>query len=394
MEKKAVVFGAGNIGRGFLGERLYESGFTVTFIDTDEKKINLINQRREYPVIVVSNDGIREKVVRDVSAIVFSDNDTMVRALVEAEVILTAVGKNALTPVATILAKGLMERIKRRPNSDIHIVVVACENVNDNTEYLRTLLSKCLSEEDMEKVNNSISFPKCVVDRIVPNTLPSGANQDALSVAVEEYFQLVVDETALKAPMPKIDGVEFSSDLSAILEQKLFTLNMAHAIVGYYGYLRKYSFIHEAIADENVFQLLAGALKEVESTITMRHSSINRKCQQLYAEKVISRFQNPYLKDEIVRVARQSKRKLGREDRLIKPALMTLEQGQTPVYLSTGITAALFYDYKGDSQACEIMLDIRAKGIEQTLKEVSGLTTGREMEIARMVKSNHLFRSL
>ncbi|MEK7157526.1 MAG: mannitol-1-phosphate 5-dehydrogenase [Patescibacteria group bacterium] len=394
MEKKAVVFGAGNIGRGFLGERLYESGFTVTFIDTDEKKINLINQRREYPVIVVSNDGIREKVVRDVSAIVFSDNDTMVRALVEAEVILTAVGKNALTPVATILAKGLMERIKRRPNSDIHIVVVACENVNDNTEYLRTLLSKCLSEEDMEKVNNSISFPKCVVDRIVPNTLPSGANQDALSVAVEEYFQLVVDETALKAPMPKIDGVEFSSDLSAILEQKLFTLNMAHAIVGYYGYLRKYSFIHEAIADENVFQLLAGALKEVESTIIMRHSSINRKCQQLYAEKVISRFQNPYLKDEIVRVARQSKRKLGREDRLIKPALMTLEQGQTPVYLSTGITAALFYDYKGDSQACEIMLDIRAKGIEQTLKEVSGLTTGREMEIARMVKSNHLFRSL
>ena len=216
-----MVFGAGNIGRGFLGERLYESGFTVTFIDTDEKKINLINQRREYPVIVVSNDGIREKVVRDVSAIVFSDNDTMVRALVEAEVILTAVGKNALTPVATILAKGLMERIKRRPNSDIHIVVVACENVNDNTEYLRTLLSKCLSEEDMEKVNNSISFPKCVVDRIVPNTLPSGANQDALSVAVEEYFQLVVDETALKAPMPKIDGVEFSSDLSAILEQKL-----------------------------------------------------------------------------------------------------------------------------------------------------------------------------
>lgn len=394
MEKKAVVFGAGNIGRGFLGERLHESGFMVTFIDTDEKKINLINQRREYPVIVVSNDGIREKVVRDVSAIAFSDTETMLQALVEAEIILTAVGKNALTPVATILAKGLMERIKRRPNSDVHIVVVACENVNDNTEYLRTLLSKCLSEEDMKKVNNSISFPKCVVDRIVPNTLPTGANQDALSVAVEEYFQLVVDETALKAPMPKIDGVEFSSDLSAILEQKLFTLNMAHAIVGYYGYLRKYSFIHEAIADENVFQLLVGALKEVESTITMRHSSINRKCQQLYAEKVISRFQNPYLKDEIVRVARQSKRKLGREDRLIKPALMTLEQGQIPVYLSTGITAALFYDYKGDSQACEIMLDIRSKGIEQTLKEVSGLTTEREMEISRMVKSNYLFRSI
>lgn len=394
MKKKAVVFGAGNIGRGFLGERLHESGFAVTFIDTDETKINLINQRREYPVIVVSNDGMREKVVKNVSAVDFSDSETIVQALVEAEVILTAVGKNALTPVATILAKGLMERIKCRPNSDIHIVVVACENVNDNTEYLRELLSKCLSEEDIKKVNNLISFPKCVVDRIVPNILPSGANQDPLSVAVEEYFQLVIDETALKAPMPKIDGVEFSSNLSAILEQKLFTLNMGHAIVGYYGYLKKYSFIHEAMADKNVFQLLVGALKEVELTITMRHLSISREHQEFYAQKVISRFQNPYLKDKIVRVARQPQRKLGREDRLVGPALMTWGQGRIPAYLATGITAALLYDYGEDNQACEITVDIRRKGIEQTLKEVSGLTIGREMEIARMVTSNYLFRSL
>lgn len=393
MKKKAVVFGAGNIGRGFLAERLYESGFAVAFIDTDENKINLINQSREYPVIVVSGNGVREKVVRDVSAIVFSDIEKLIKSIVEADVILTAVGKNALPVVANILAKGLVERIKRRPNSDVHVVVVACENVNDNTEYLRTLLSKCLSEEDTKKVNNLISFPKCVVDRIVPNILPSGANQNPLSVAVEEYFQLVIDETALKTIMPKIDGVEFSADLTAILEQKLFTLNMAHAIVGYYGYLKKYSFIHEAMADKNVYQLLLGALGEVESAITTRHPSINREHQEAYAQKVISRFQNPYLKDEIVRVARQPKRKLGREDRLIKPALITLKQGKIPAYLATGITAALFYNYGEDNQAREIMLDIRRKGIEQTLKEVSGLTTEREMEIARLVKSDYIFRS-
>lgn len=394
MEKKAVVFGAGNIGRGFLGERLHESGFAITFIDTDEKKINLINENHQYPVIVVSNDGIKEKIVRDVSAIVFSNIEKVIKCIVEADIILTAVGKNALSPVANSMAKSLVERIKRRPNSDVHIVVVACENVNDNTEYLRTLLSKCLSEDDMNKVNRLISFPKCVVDRIVPNILPSGTNQDPLSVAVEEYFQLVIEETALKAPMPKIDGVEFSVDLTAILEQKLFTLNMAHAIVGYYGYLKKYSFIHEAMADENVYQLLLGALGEVESAITTRHPSINRGHQGLYAQKVISRFQNPYLKDEIVRVARQPKRKLSKEDRLIKPALIILEQGEIPAYLATGITAALSYNYGEDSQACEITLDIRRKGIEQTLKEVSGLRTRREMEIARMVKSNYLFRTL
>ena len=394
MKMKAVVFGAGNIGRGFLGSLLFKSGFSVIFVDTDKQKIGLINQHGEYPVIAVSNKGITEELVENISGIEFSDSDNLNRAIVDAEVILTAVGKNALPAVAMSLAKGLTERIKRRPNSDAHIVVVACENVNDNTEYLRSLMSKCLSEEDMNKVNNSISFPKCVVDRIVPNTLPSGANQDPLAVAVEEYFQFVIDKKALKASMPIIKGVEFHTDLTAILEQKLFTLNMAHAIVGYYGYLKRCKFIHEAMDDRNVYNLLIGALKEVELTITTRHSSIRSESQELYAQKVISRFQNPYLKDEIVRVARQPKRKLGKEDRLVKPALLTWEQGRIPAYIATGITAALSYDYSGDSQACEIAHDVGIKGIELTMEEISGLKTEREKEIVQMVKSNYIFRIL
>jgi len=53
---RAVVFGAGNIGRGFLGLLLFEAGYEVTFIDVDEARIRLINERREYPVFVLSND--------------------------------------------------------------------------------------------------------------------------------------------------------------------------------------------------------------------------------------------------------------------------------------------------------------------------------------------------
>ena len=146
MDKTAVVFGAGNIGRGFLGSLLWKSGFSPIFIDTDKQKIELINQRREYSVIIASNNGITEEVVENISGIEFSDSDNLTRAIVEAEVILTAVGKNALPAVAVSLAKGLVERIKRRPNSDIH-VVIACENVTDNTGYLRELILKNLSAQ-------------------------------------------------------------------------------------------------------------------------------------------------------------------------------------------------------------------------------------------------------
>lgn len=388
----ALVFGAGNIGRGFLGALLGKGGFAVTFVDVDAAKVALINNERAYPVLVVSSSSMREEVVTNVRAISFADAEALTKAIVDADVLLTAVGKSALSAVAEVLARGLTERLKVRPRSEVHVVVVACENVNDNTAYLRELTLAKAPEELRQEIGALISFPNCVVDRIVPNALPANASSSPLAVAVEDYFQFAVDGTALKAPLPAIPGVEVSTDLGATLEQKLFTLNMAHAIVGYYGYLRGYQFIHEAVADSDIRALLRGAFDEVAATLTGRHTNITRERQDAYAAKVVGRFQNAHLRDDIVRVARQPKRKLGPGDRLVQPALRTLEQGRIPAYLTTGITAALHFDYAGDAQSQELVAAIRAQGIDRVLAEISGLAP--DSELARLVKADFLLRAL
>ncbi|MCL1855982.1 MAG: mannitol dehydrogenase, partial [Clostridia bacterium] len=43
---KAVVYGAGNIGRGFIGHLLYESGFYTTFIEVNKAVVRKINQEK------------------------------------------------------------------------------------------------------------------------------------------------------------------------------------------------------------------------------------------------------------------------------------------------------------------------------------------------------------
>lgn len=73
-----------------------------------------------------------------------------------------------------------------------------------------------------------------------------------------------------------------------------------------------------------------------------------------YIQKILGRFENPYLKDDVERVGRQPLRKLSAGDRLIKPLLGTLEYGLPHVNLVTGIAAAMQYRSEEDPQAQEL----------------------------------------
>src|SRR3989344_2793601 len=210
--KEALVFGAGNIGRGFLGDLLNQSEYHINFVDVDNNKVNLINQERNYTLITVSSDKKNERKINSVNAIYFQDSDKIKTAVIDADIILTAVGKNALKYVAKPLAEGLLKRLKQRPNDELHTIVLACENVQDNTAYLKEKISKYLTGEETDLIENNISFPNCVVDRIVPNTTFEGLN-----VIVEEYFQFVIDANVLKDTFPDIKGIILSSNLNSIL---------------------------------------------------------------------------------------------------------------------------------------------------------------------------------
>lgn len=387
----ALVFGAGNIGRGFLGQLLAASGWSVTFIDVDEGKIALLNRASEYPVRIVSKAGVDETTVRGVRGITLADAAAVAEAIVESELILTAVGKNALAAVAQHLARGLLARSRRRGSADLHVIVIACENVLGNTALLRDLIRADVPEEYHETLLDRVSFPNCVVDRIVP-TVASGPADNPLAVDVERYFQFAVDLNALRGPFPDLPWMQLTTDLGSIVDQKLSTLNMAHAIVGYYGYLRGCRYIHEAMEEPSIRDLLAGALDEVELGLTRTHASISIDDQRRYAASVIERFQNPYLRDEVTRVARQPLRKLGPDDRLVRPARLAMQFGKTPAYLATGITAALHYDYADDTEARELVERVRERGIAHVLRDVSDVEP--ESDLGRLVRADHHFRNL
>ncbi len=369
---KAFQIGAGNIGRALIGEVMHEAGMHVTFADVNETVVCAINNQKGYTVDVVSFEGRKQSFIDDVDAVLMQDEDAVVQQIVEADIITTAVGANILPRIAPMLARGLVERIVKRPHDNVHVAVIACENVEQNTELLRDHILASLSDQKWRtRVLEQISFPNCAVDRIVPNA--NDVSSDPLGVVTEEYYQLAIDTTALKSALPDIAGIQLTGDLPAVLAQKFFTLNGAHAAVAYWGYLKGYETIDKAMQDSSIAALAQGLMKEVSAVLAVVYPSITHDQQQAFAKKTLQRFMNPYLADQPERVGREPKRKLGGADRLLKPAILAIENGQTPANLTMAIVGGLLFANPKDSQALELIQSIESLGVEGALVGVTGL---------------------
>lgn len=362
----AVHFGAGNIGRGFIGLLLNKAGYHTTFVDVNDKLINELNEQKEYNVVLASEKSETIRVT-DVSGLNSMENpEQVIQAIADADIVTTAVGPNSLGKFSELIAKGLEKRsqVSKRP-----LNLIACENMIGGSALLKSKVFDHLSEENKTEFNSLYGFPDAVVDRIVPNQM----NEDPLEVAVEPYYEWVVEEPKIVGEKPPIDGITYVDDLTPYLERKLFTVNTGNAIPAYIGYFMGYSHIQEAMEDEKIRHIIEGALKE-SGEVLIRKYNFDSEEHQRYIDKTIERFLNPYISDEVTRVARGPVRKLEANDRLIRPAKLYMDlTGEEPVYLATVIAAVLLYDNKEDEEAFRLQSLIDDSGLKNTLQTVSDL---------------------
>ncbi|GGP07067.1 mannitol-1-phosphate 5-dehydrogenase [Oceanobacillus neutriphilus] len=363
---KAVHFGAGNIGRGFIGLLLDQSGYEVTFVDVNDEVITAINQDKSYQVHF-ADDTSESSTVRHISGInSMKDPKAVTNAIIEADIVTTAVGPNILPIIAKAVAKGLGERI------DIHrkpLAVIACENMIGGSTLLKKYVYQEIEEMDREGFDDLFSFPDAAVDRIVPNQ----TNENLLDVTVEPYYEWVVEKAFIQGELPEIKGITYVDELGPYIERKLFTVNTGHAATAYLGSYLGHTTIFEALQDKTILDMLNGALQESGQALIEAYG-FDVKTHEAYIQKIISRFQNPHISDEVNRVARGPLRKLGPKDRFVRPASMYLEfTSDAPKYLSKAMAAALLFHNQADEEAVQLQKMIEEKGVKTAFTEVSGL---------------------
>lgn len=189
---------------------------------------------------------------------------------------------------------------------------------------------------------------------------------------VEPFYEWVVDASGIKGARPEISGVTYVDDPMPYIERKLLTVNTGHSAIAYLGYARGLATIHAALEDPEVREVASKALEETGLLLAHEHGFDPKELGE-YRQKVLARFENPRISDEVTRVARAPIRKLGHDERFVSPALRLLEMGREPAHLATVIRALLGFDHPQDPEAVELQETIRAGGGRSALARYAGI---------------------
>lgn len=378
MGKKAVHFGAGNIGRGFVACFLHESGYEVVFADVMDNIVDALNSTPQYKVIEAGVDSTDVKVITNYRAINSKYNEAeLIDEIATADVVTCSVGPNILKFIAPVIAKG----VEKRPNDQKPLAVIACENMINATDALAGHIKNHIPDHRHEDHHERAAYANSAIDRIVPAQDPKAG----LDVTLEKFYEWVVESTPFESDSdvktadnverPSIEGIKWTDNLEPFIERKLFTVNTSHATAAYFGYNRQKKTVDDAMRDADIKAQVTAAIGETANLIVAKHE-IAEDEQDAYKKKIIARISNPYLADAVERVGRAPLRKLGRKERFIGPAAELAEREmKVDALLAAAEMAFRFQNVEGDDESKELAGIMAENSAEDVVSKVCGLTT-------------------
>ena len=372
MNKKTlsiVIFGGGNIGRGFIGQLFSQANYEVIFIDAVPVLVNALNEAGQYPIHLVSEEGNQNLMISPVRAILISDQAAVNAAVAQADIMATAVGVPILQYIAEPVARALHFRSLSGNMAPLDILV--CENKLDAGHYLKELILKADPALDT-MLEQKIGFVETSIGRMVPVLSAEDRIKYPLMVRTEPFQELPLDAAGFKGPIPAIESLKPFAPFHFYHQRKLYIHNMGHALTAYLGWLIGCDTIAEAISIAEIRSLVEHAMRQVGEALSREYGVPQSELEE-HIQDLLHRFGNRQLGDTVDRVGRDPMRKLTVDDRLVGSLLYTLNQGIEPFYIATGIAAAFQFAPEGDASAAELAKMVRQQGLDHVLQEYCGI---------------------
>ena len=384
---KLVLFGAGKIGRSFIGQLFSRAGYEVVFVDKDERLIDALNRQHSYKVLICDAHP-ETMVVNNVRGVHADDTATVVEEIASADILAVSIGKNGLPHIVPVLSKGLLKREKDSPGQALDIILA--ENMRNADVFLHGELAKVLPAT--YPLNERVGLVETSIGKMVPLAVDQSGG-DILSVSAEAYNTLIVDKKGFKNPVPAVAGLEAKENMKAWVDRKLFIHNFGHAAVAYRSYLLHPEFVYtwEALEDETVRNFAGEAMRESATVLETVYPGVFADGHlQMHIDDLLHRFANRSLGDTIFRVGCDLYRKLSPDDRIITP-LMSAFHHQLPYsHILQVLSAAIRFKCTGPDgkmfpSDVDFHRELEKEGKKKVLQRVCGFSDAESGYIMREI---------
>jgi mannitol-1-phosphate 5-dehydrogenase len=383
-----VIFGAGKIGRSFIGQLFGRAGYELLFVDISDPLVRELNRRKGYPVIIKSPDHEERLDIGRVSALHTGDLQGVTDAITRADIMAVCVGKTALDSTAPLIAGGLLEREKKDPGRTLDIILA--ENMRDAAPYFRERLRRSLPPSF--PLDHRVGLVETSIGKMVPIMTARDLDEDPLRVFAESYNTLILDKKGFVGTIPPVEGLSLKAHMKAWVDRKAFIHNLGHATAAYKGYFDhpEAVYMYEVLADPEVLRFTGEVMvQSAEILLEVYPEEFSRKDLSAHIDDLLARFRNRNLGDTVFRVGHDLYRKLGKDDRFMGIIRLALKTGKPFARILEAMTLALFFR-AGDESNREFPGDIEfneafKKDPDALLESICGRGVVKETDLPAAV---------
>jgi mannitol-1-phosphate 5-dehydrogenase len=392
-EKKSIlIFGAGKIGRSFIGQLFGLSGYEVVFSDIDTQLVEALNRERSYTVVI---KGAREErlTIPNVRAIHGADEPSVIEEITHASIMAVSVGKNALEKIIPTISKGLTKRFQCYEGRPIDIIIA--ENMRSADEFMYGLFKQHLAPDF--PIDDYVGLIETSIGKMVPIMTADELSRDPLSVFAEPYNELILDKKGFKNQIPNVKGLAPKENIKAWVDRKAFIHNLGHTTTAYYGYYKhpEATYLYEVLQDESVLQFTREVmLQSADTLLRMYPDDFTANDLEEHIDDLLFRFQNRALKDTLFRVGRDIPRKLGPDDRFMGGIRAAISlQAPYDRMLKAMLFACTFkaVDEKGQRAPEDLLFEqYMERGLDFTLQHVCGMDPAKDQQLLMQAKGYYV----
>ena len=376
--KKIIVFGAGKIGRSFIGQVFSRSGYEVLFVDVNRELIGLINQQRQYRVIIKGRERDETLLIRDVRGLCLDDEEPLIDELTDAGIISLSVGQQGLRAVIPVLAKSLVAR--RRKHGEAPLDIIIAENMRNADRFIRDELEKELpGDYPLERL---VGLVETSIGKMVPIMTRRDIEKNSLQVFAEPYNTLIVAKNSFINPIPEVPFLAPKENIKAWVDRKLFIHNLGHAATAYLGFKLhpEAVYIGELLDDQALFRAVRQTMLQAAAILQAIYPEEFTSAQlEEHVDDLLHRFGNRNLGDTVFRVGCDLYRKLSPEDRLAAPVHAAIRIGRPYHLILDVIEAAISFRAKDENgnyyPSDEWFFEEAKKGTRHVLENVCKIKT-------------------